>query len=131
MCVFDYLSLPTSQGVHRHDVQWTQSFVVELGKGMGINDTKVTLDDENRDFAFVPLDDIERWLESHDTCQLAEVERRVWGGPGPGDNDDVDDSLSSFERGTLGDLKVDSLRRVRRALLARRKRRSADDHREL
>ena len=111
VCVFFFVvALSTSQGVHRHDVQWTQSFVVELGEG-----TKVTLDDENRDFALVPLDDIEGWLESHDTCQLAEVERRVWGG---GDND-VD---SSFERGTLGDLKVDSLRRVRQALLARRKR---------
>ena len=88
--------------MHRHDVQWTQSIVVELARG-----TEVTLDDENRDFAFVSLDGIERWLESHDTCQLATVERRVEGGGGGDGGTDAPPSRArtrTFERGTLGDL---------------------------
>jgi hypothetical protein len=94
--------------MHRHDVQWTQSFVVELAAG-----TAVTLDDENRDFAMVPLDSIGEWLETHDTCALATARRRVAGGD--------DDLARAFERGTLGELKADSLRRLREALLARRR----------
>ena len=98
-------------------MQWTQSFVVELANG-----TEVTLDDENRDYALVPLHNIDLWLASHDTCALANVERRKTssGGGGGGGDDFTSSPTSSFERGTLGELKADSLSRVREALLARR-----------
>lgn len=112
LSLLDITYLTPGGKVHRRDLQWTQSFVVELAEG-----AKVALDDENRDFALVPLDSVGRWLESHDTCSLANVERRA---SRPGF--DLA-SHASFERGTLGELKADSLRRVREALAGRRRRR--------
>lgn len=121
--LLDIMYLTTSGTVHRRDLQWTQGFVVQLSEG-----TEVQLDDENRDFAMVPLDSIGGWLESHDTCALANVEKRVSSRGGDGDLASHShfhsaagaSTESDFERGTLGELKADSLRRVHETLTRRR-----------
>lgn len=94
--------------VPRRDLQWTQSFVVELA-----DDAVVTLDEENRDFAMVPLDGIDKWLESHDACESSRATVRKAG------------DIMAFKSGSLGQLKADALQRVH-AMVSRRRQRRED-----
>ena len=95
--------------VHRHDVQWTQPFVVVLPETASI-----TLDAENKEWDLVPLAEgaMERWMESRDLCDATAVGvlRGVGFASEPGE-----DVLES----NLAGLKIRVLKRVRASLRAR------------